>query len=86
MLSEPGTSPAPMPTPCPACGAPLVWAHADGRTVALDVRPLATYQLVIHEGVPRAIRSPAYVDHAAVCTGKAEKGLQKQEAKAYTLV
>lgn len=71
MPSKPETFPPPMPTPCPACGAPLVFAQADGGAVALDVRPMATYQLVIHEGIAGATRSPAYVDHAAICTGKA---------------
>ena len=72
MRSEPGTSPTTMPTSCPACGTLVVYARCDdGTIVPLDVRPMATYQLVIHEGIARATRSPAYVDHAAVCPGKA---------------
>ena len=86
MSSESHTFPPTMPTLCPACGTLVVCARCDdGTIVPLDVRPMATYQLVIHEGVARAIRSPAYVDHAAVCAGTAEKGLQEHGEKAYTL-
>mgnify|MGYP001563697480 FL=1 len=61
-----------MPIPCKVCNAPLIFARCDdGTIVPLDMRPMATYQLVIHEGVAKATRSPAYVDHAAVCAGTA---------------
>lgn len=56
-------------TLCTACGAPLVWARNEdtGTTIPLDVRPLPTYVLVIHQGDAVAKRSPAYVSHWVTC-------------------
>ena len=81
MTPEPQPFPITMPTPCPTCGAPLIFAHTDGIPVPLDVRPMATYQLVIHKGVARATRSPAYVDHRAVCCGKEDRRGPIEHAK-----
>ena len=72
MSSKPVPSHTTMSTRCPRCHATLIIVRCDdGTIVPLDVRPMATYQLVIHEGVARATPSPAYVDHMAICAGKA---------------